>query len=129
MGIDAVDVVALLGELSVLVLDAEVLVEAEVDQPVIACPAVGVEHGLELGAAANDRLQKSLSSHTPRSLCRHALREICKVSAGDGDGGDGGGFGTQDAWAQGDVGPVMVGKEGHFFGGPAAFGTDGQGVG
>ena len=45
---------------------------------------------------------------------------------GDGDGGDGGGFGAEDAGAEGDVGPVVSGEEGHFFGGPAAFGADGE---
>jgi len=49
------------------------------------------------------------------------------VGAGDGgDGGDGGGFGAEDAWAEGDVGPVVLSEESHLFGGPAAFGADGE---
>ena len=49
--------------------------------------------------------------------------------AGDCDGGDGGSFGTEDAGAEGDVGPVVMGEETDLFGGPAAFGADGEGVG
>ena len=38
--LDAVDVVELLGEDVLPVLDPEVLVEAQIDQAVIACPAI-----------------------------------------------------------------------------------------
>ena len=51
------------------------------------------------------------------------------MSAGDGDGGDGGGFGAEDAGAEGYGLPLVLGEEGHFFGGPAAFGAYGDGVG
>jgi hypothetical protein len=51
------------------------------------------------------------------------------VGAGDGDGGDGGGFGAEDAGAEGDGLPGVLGEEGHLFGGPAALGADGEGVG
>ena len=54
---------------------------------------------------------------------------VLEKAGGDGDGGDGCGFGAEDAGAEGDVLPVVLGEEGHFFGGPAAFGADGQGVG
>ncbi len=49
------------------------------------------------------------------------------MSGSDGDGGDGGGFGAEDAGAEGDVLPLVLGEEGHFFGGPAAFGAYGDG--
>ncbi len=49
------------------------------------------------------------------------------MRAGDGDGGDGGGFGAEDAGAEGDGLPGVLGEEGDLFGGPAAFGADGQG--
>jgi hypothetical protein len=51
------------------------------------------------------------------------------VSRGYCDGGDGGGFGAEDARAEGDVSPFVLGEEGDLFGGPAAFGADGDGVG
>ncbi len=50
-----------------------------------------------------------------------------QVGGGYGDRGDGGGFGAEDARAEGDVLPVMGGEEGHLFGCPAAFGAYGQG--
>ena len=43
----------------------------------------------------------------------------------DGDSGDSGGFGAEDAGAQGYGGPSVLGEEGHLFGGPAAFGAYG----
>jgi hypothetical protein len=52
-----------------------------------------------------------------------------EVSASDGDGGDGGGFGAEDAGAKGYGLPLMFGEEGDLFGGPAAFGAYGDGVG
>jgi hypothetical protein len=55
---------------------------------------------------------------------RGALQDSGEVGADDGDGGDGSGFGAEDAGAEGDVLPVMVGEEGHLFRGPAAFRAD-----
>ncbi len=49
------------------------------------------------------------------------------MCGGDGEGGDSCGFGAEDSGAEGDVGPVVLGEERHFFWGPAAFGTDGEG--
>ena len=49
------------------------------------------------------------------------------MGGGDGDGGDGGGFGAEDSGAEGDVRPCVLSEESHFFGGPAAFGADGEG--
>src|SRR5882757_8188109 len=46
-----------------------------------------------------------------------------EVRAGDGDGGDGGGFGAEDSGAKGDRLPLVLGEEGDFFWGPAAFGA------
>jgi hypothetical protein len=61
---------------------------------------------------------------------RHALNpSLAEVGGGYGDGGDGGGFGSEDAWAEGDWLPLMLGEEGHLFGSPAAFGAYGYGVG
>ena len=37
------------------------------------------------------------------------------MSAGDGDGGDGGGFGAEDAGAEGDGLPLVLGEEGDLF--------------
>jgi hypothetical protein len=51
------------------------------------------------------------------------------VSAGDGDGGDGSGLGAEDARAEGYGLPLVLGEEGDFFWGPAAFGAYGYGVG
>lgn len=54
--LNAVDVVALAGALVVPMLDLEVLVETRVDKTVVACPAVGVEHGAEARSAPNHSL-------------------------------------------------------------------------
>jgi len=48
------------------------------------------------------------------------------MCGGDGDGGDGGGFGAEDSRAEGDGRPCVSGEEGDFFLGPTAFGTDGE---
>lgn len=53
---DAVDVVGSRGELAVSMADPEVLVEAQIDEPVVSSPAVGMEHGLRTCFAANDGL-------------------------------------------------------------------------
>src|SRR5438094_7356502 len=52
-----------------------------------------------------------------------------EAGGGDSDCGDGGGFGAKDAWAEGYGLPFVVGEEGDLFGGPAAFGAYGYGVG
>ena len=49
------------------------------------------------------------------------------MGGGDCDGGDGGGFGAEDAGAEGYWLPLMLGEERHLFGGAAAFGADGEG--
>ena len=49
------------------------------------------------------------------------------MRAGDGEGGDGGGFGAEDAGAEGDGRPCVGVKRDDFFRGPAAFGADGEG--
>lgn len=50
-----------------------------------------------------------------------------EIGGGYGDGGDGGGFGAEDARAEGDGLPLVGREEGHLFGSPAAFGADGEG--
>lgn len=45
----------------------------------------------------------------------------------DAQSGDGRGFGTQDAGAEGDRMPAVLGEKLHFIGCPAAFGAYGQG--
>ena len=54
---------------------------------------------------------------------------VVEMIGDEGDGGDGGGFGAQDARAERDMLPVVCREERHLFGRPAAFGTDGEGVG
>lgn len=54
---DAVDVVRSPSELVVGVADPEVLVEAEIDQAVVASPAVGVEYGFWSDSSTNDGLE------------------------------------------------------------------------
>ncbi len=49
------------------------------------------------------------------------------MGGGDGYGGYGGGFGAEDAWAEGDGLPGVVEEKLDFFGGPAALGADGEG--
>ncbi len=62
-----------------------------------------------------------------------SLAEVEAVSAevcsGDGDGGDRGGLRTENAGAEGDRLPAVTGEERHFFRGPAALRTDGEGDG
>ena len=48
------------------------------------------------------------------------------MGADDGDGGNGCGFGAEDARAEGDGCPVVLREEGDFFVGPATFGADGE---
>jgi len=52
------------------------------------------------------------------------LEEVC---AGDGDGSDGGGLGAEDTGTEGDGSPGVIEEDLHLFGGPAAFGADGEG--
>ncbi len=52
-----------------------------------------------------------------------------EVGARDGDSGYCGGFGAEDAGAEGDGLPGVIGEELELFGGPTAFGADGEGVG
>jgi len=49
-----------------------------------------------------------------------------KKSGADAEGGDGGGFGAENAWAERNRLPGMIGEELHFVGGPSAFGANGQ---
>ena len=55
--LDAVDVVGSADELVLRVADPEMLVEAEVDQAVVASPAVGMEDGFGSDSAANHSLE------------------------------------------------------------------------
>lgn len=55
--LDAVDVAAVGGELILTMVDSQVLGVAQVDQAVVAPPAVGVDHALEADSAPNDILQ------------------------------------------------------------------------
>ena len=55
---DSVDVIALPSELVLAVFDPEVLVKAQVDEPVVTCPAIGVEHRAEACSATNHSLQR-----------------------------------------------------------------------
>ena len=54
---------------------------------------------------------------------------FAEVCTSDGDGGDGGGLGAEDSRAEGDGLPNVMPEELKFFGGPAAFGADGEGDG
>ena len=51
--------------------------------------------------------------------------DLSEVGRGYGDCCDGGRFSAQDAGAQGDRLPLVLGEEGHLFRGPATFGSDG----
>ena len=59
-------------------------------------------------------------------LCRSNKADLEQRGA-DGERGYGGGFGAEDAGAEGDVLPAMIGEYLHFFGSPSPFGADGQG--
>jgi hypothetical protein len=59
------------------------------------------------------------------SFCWRELKEC----GADGEGGYGGGFGAEDAGTEGYRLPLVLGEEGDLFGGPAAFGAYGYGVG
>jgi len=81
------------------------------------CGEVGRFHGEGRGGVVVRR-------PLPLLFSRDVLREM---GGGDRDGGDGGGFGAEDARAEGDGLPLMLGEECHLFRGPAAFGADGYG--
>ena len=53
--------------------------------------------------------------------------DVQQMGGGYGYGGYGCGFGTQDAGAEGDWLPVVLGEESYFFGGPSAFRAYGEG--
>lgn len=55
--LDAVDVIRSKSELIVRVADPEVLIVADIDQSVVASPAVCVKDGFNSDSAANDRLE------------------------------------------------------------------------
>ena len=57
-GLDAVAVRGPLDELVLAVADAEVAVEAHVDQPVVPAPTVGIDHGRDVNFATNNGLQR-----------------------------------------------------------------------
>jgi hypothetical protein len=59
--LDAIDVVALPSELVVPVFHPEVLVETQIHQPMVAGPAIGVEHRAEARSAADHRLQRGFA--------------------------------------------------------------------
>ena len=56
--LDAIDVVRSQGELVVAMIDSMMACVAEIDQAVVAHPAVGVDHGFQIGMAANHRSQR-----------------------------------------------------------------------
>ena len=57
------------------------------------------------------------------------IEKLIEVGGGYGYCGDGGSFGAEDAGAEGDGLPGVLGEEGHLFRGPAAFGADGECMG
>jgi len=74
-------------------------------------------------------------SHSERNACHlyeanvaNAIYGLEEMGGSYGYGGYGCGFGAEDARAEGDGLPVVLGEESHLFWGPAAFGADGQGV-
>ena len=58
--LDAVDVNVASGELVVAVVDPQMLVKADIDQAVIAAPAVRVNHAGNIGLASDDGLKDDL---------------------------------------------------------------------
>jgi len=56
--LNAIDVMFPPGELVVTVADPEMLVKADVHQPVVATPAVGVDDAVDVGLAPDDGLQR-----------------------------------------------------------------------
>lgn len=60
--LDAVDMARAGGELVVSVVDPEMCVEVQIDQAVVAPPAVGVQHRCGAGLAADNGLQRGFGS-------------------------------------------------------------------
>jgi len=58
--LDSVDVVGAECKLVVTVVDSQMLVETQIDEPVIPSPSIGVKHGFKTRLAANDGLQRGL---------------------------------------------------------------------
>lgn len=61
-GLDAVDVIPFPGELIFTMIDPEMLHVANIHEPVIANPAIGVDHAGNIHLAADDRLQTGLGA-------------------------------------------------------------------
>jgi len=59
-GFDSIDVMLSPGELVVAVVDPEMLVKADIHQPVVATPAIGVDDAVDVGFAPDDGLQRGL---------------------------------------------------------------------
>ena len=51
--------------------------------------------------------------------------DVQQMGGSYGYGGYGCSFGAENTWAEGDWLPLMLGEEGHLFGGPSAFGAYG----
>ena len=60
-GFDAVDVIFPVGELILTMADAEVFGIANVDEAVVADPAIGVNHGVEVDLSSDNPLESTLS--------------------------------------------------------------------
>lgn len=56
--LDSIDMVGAKGKFVVAMIDPQMLVEAQIDQPVVASPAVGMNYGFKTCLAANDGLQR-----------------------------------------------------------------------
>jgi len=61
-GLDTVDVVILPGELIVAMIDPKVLLVANIYKPIIATPAIRVDHAGDIHLAADNRLQTGLGA-------------------------------------------------------------------
>ena len=54
--LDSVDVVWSECEFVVAMIDSQMLIESQIDEPVIPSPSIGVKHGFKTRLAANDGL-------------------------------------------------------------------------
>jgi hypothetical protein len=58
--LDSIDMTYISGELVLSVVDAQMFFEPQIHQPVVASPAIGVNHAIKADSATNDCLQGCL---------------------------------------------------------------------
>lgn len=72
-GFNTVDMAAASDELIIAMVDSKVLVKANIDQTIVATPAIGVDDTQRISFASDNRLQRTLRSIWKKSPCKPDL--------------------------------------------------------